>query len=61
MPLLLSFFAIDHYCSNGHKVTSLNGIVQRVVCFKQRSGAINRISVSTSISLSSLFDIAWDL
>ena len=33
----------------GHKLSSLNGIVQHVVCFEQRSGAINRISVSTQL------------
>jgi len=47
--------------SNGHMLTSLNGRVQHVVCCEQRSGAINRISVCTAISLSTLFDIAWDL
>jgi len=36
-------------------------IVQHVVCCEQRSGAINRISVFAAISLSTMFDIVWDL
>lgn len=61
MPLPLSFSQLIADANNGRKLTSLNGIVQHVICCEQRSGATNRISVSTAISLSTMFDIAWDL